>query len=541
MIGGETVIRSALLRRIVLVGVTGLGAYGCASVAVPQHAAAAGPVQVTTQPALYPAWSSDIHNYVTRCANAPVEVSVNAHGSSVSVDGQPPRSDSFSTSVALWEGQEFLISTQSGSITATYHIRCLPSDFPSWTAQRSGTTQAAFLVLTPNLTYPPAQHPAYATVFDTNGVPRWWFKDSAGPPFDAKKLANSDDLVWTHFGGGPYERRQLDGKQTATYNGASVTGSEGVDEHDFRLLPNGNYLLAIDRPVSPYDLSSCGGSPTGTLDDEVLQEVSSAGALVRSFDVKDHIPLGEVADQWKGPCSVGDVYHFNSVEPVGDLTGDVIVSFRHLDAVYRLNMSSGNIIWKLGGTSTANSLTVSGDPDAGTVFGGQHDARLLPDGTLTIFDNRTDLSTPPRAVRYRLDTTSHTATVVEQVTDPAIIASPFTGSARKLAGGDWVVAWGGTPKVDELTPSGASIVFSLTFDNAIFSYRADPVTSTSYGDALAAGMDAQYPRSPGGPGAVVPEAPLTVMLGLGGTTAVGATLIRRRQRGQFPQLISPPG
>ena len=82
-----------------------------------------------------------------------------------------------------------------------------------------------------------------------------------------------------------------------------------------------------------------------------------------------------------------------------------------------------------------------GDPFAYT-FGGQHDARLLPDGTLTVFDNRTDLGSPPRAVRFRIDETAGTATLLNSISDPNVPASQCCGSARRLANGDWLIDWG---------------------------------------------------------------------------------------------------
>jgi hypothetical protein len=47
------------------------------------------------------------------------------------------------------------------------------------------------------------------------------------------------------------------------------------------------------------------------------------------------------------------------VEPDSD---GLILSLRHTDAIYRISRSDGNVVWKLGGTTTAESLTVSGDP-----------------------------------------------------------------------------------------------------------------------------------------------------------------------------------
>jgi len=81
---------------------------------------------------------------------------------------------------------------------------------------------------------------------------------------------------------------------------------------------------------------------------------------------------------------------------------------------------------------------------AGGDFGGQHDPRLLPDGSVTLFDDGTGLGRAPRAVRYRIDMPAYTATTLEQLTDPAAESdSSFGESARRLSGGDWVVGWAG--------------------------------------------------------------------------------------------------
>ena len=81
----------------------------------------------------------------------------------------------------------------------------------------------------------------------------------------------------------------------------------------------------------------------------------------------------------------------------------------------------------------------------GSHFGGQHDARLLGDGTVTLFDDGTHLGRAPRAVRYQIDAGSPTATMVEQLTRPR--RRTGFGLLRKRPpsrGGDWVVGWGGT-------------------------------------------------------------------------------------------------
>ena len=110
------------------------------------------------------------------------------------------------------------------------------------------------------------------------------------------------------------------------------------------------------------------------------------------------------------------------------------VSLRYT-GVYRVNMTTGNVVWKLGGTTTPQSLTIVGDSATPAGPLGQHDARLYGDGSVSMFDNGNDgnanpATRAPRAVRYSIDTTAKTATLAEQITDPAIVAPRGVAAAR---------------------------------------------------------------------------------------------------------------
>ncbi|HEX8689955.1 MAG TPA: arylsulfotransferase family protein, partial [Solirubrobacterales bacterium] len=125
---------------------------------------------------------------------------------------------------------------------------------------------------------------------------------------------------------------------------------------------------------------------------------------------------------------------------------EVVVSMRHTDAIYGIERSTGAIRWKLGGRETADSLRILGDP-ALKLFGGQHDARVGKDGSLSVYDNGKDRPRRPRVVSYRLDLDRGTATYLGQLNDPRIEASHCCGSARPLSGGGWLVSWGDNPLV----------------------------------------------------------------------------------------------
>ena len=96
-----------------------------------------------------------------------------------------------------------------------------------------------------------------------------------------------------------------------------------------------------------------------------LQELSPNG-VVWSWLASDHIPVSEVTVRWQNQCGspAGDIYHWNSVEPDGD---GYVLSFRHLDAVYRIDQRTGAIDWKVGGVSRPESLIVIGDDQLSAV------------------------------------------------------------------------------------------------------------------------------------------------------------------------------
>jgi hypothetical protein len=455
-----------------------------------------GGLHITTTPSLYPAFQTTVVDYVNRCdPETPTQVSVTTPtDTTVSVNGEEPQSGTFTVEVTQDVGKRFTIEVTVNDQTSTHHVRCLPLDFPNFEAERTGTPTGG-LYATMSIDRPFGGF-NYPTIYDDHGVPVWWLDE---------RLPSS---LWTtlgngHFGtitnnavaaGGSLREYDLDGKVVHEVN--TVNGDE--DGHDLLLLPNGNYVAATLQP-QPCDLSSWGKSATSTCVNHVFQELTPEGALVWFWDTAIHIPVAETTQPWReDPLNDGepegeryDPWHYNSIEPVGD---DYIISFRHLDAVYRIDGTTGVIEWKLGGTPRAESLTVVGDPAFGTEggFSGQHDARWPADGTLTLYDNATKVSArPSRAVAYAIDPEEGTATLLEDVRDAGVPKSYCCGSARRLGTGNWVIGWGSTNTITESEPDGTRV---LTVRPG-FIYRGTPVPAGELSiEDLRAGMDVQYSK-----------------------------------------------
>ena len=138
-----------------------------------------------------------------------------------------------------------------------------------------------------------------------------------------------------------------------------------------------------------------------------------------------------------------DVYHCNSVDVSGD--GDVLISFRNMNSVLLVSKTTGNVVWKLGGTpynkDGAQILTIQGDPEG--AFYLQHDARFQPNGDISLFDDHSAAAAVPgvaRGVEYALDLCAGTAHVVWQYQGDA--NSAFLGSFRRYADGTNLIGWG---------------------------------------------------------------------------------------------------
>ncbi len=443
---------------------------------------------------LFPVYRPGAHDYVIRCHDAPV--TVKAHASApwqVAIGSQAFSSGEVSRTVPLSTGLAFTVTFRKtgSSQLYRYHVRCLPSNFPTYTFTRDGPVSPAFF--SADDAFSKTQN-RYAIIFDSNGVPVWWYPASAEGP----RVLPNGHVLWFNTAlraGGRWEVHRLDGSLVRVL---PAVGSVPVDGHDLQLLPNGDYLLGAHVKQSHVDTSAYGGSSDADVLNARLQEVSPTAQLAWEWQSQDHVSLSETGRWWpytlRHSSATGyayDLVHWNSIEPDGK---SVIASFRTLDAVYKIIKETGNIAWKLGGTRTPRSLAVEGDPDAPTLAG-QHDARLLPDGTVTVFDNRTSLTGPipdpqPRAVRYRVDPGARTATLVESIRDPTVTRSYCCGSARRLPDGNWLIDWAqGSGAIGGYAPDGTR-TFLLRFDST-FSYRAQPVPADalSIGD-LRQGMNA---------------------------------------------------
>jgi len=239
-----------------------------------------------------------------------------------------------------------------------------------------------------------------------------------------------------------------------------------ADLHEFHINSNDTALITVFNPID-CDLRGYHGSAGSAVTDSIFQEIDLRTGLVRrEWHSLDHVPLSDSYSA-AGPTSrvwPFDYFHINSVQQTP--TGGYLISARNTWALYELDGSTGRIGERIGGRHSDVSV-----PHAGaTAF--QHDATMLPDGTISIFDNGAvpKIHSQSRGLVVSLGSGKSEA-VVTEFRHPAPLLAGSQGGIQLLANGDKFIGWGSAPYFSEFSPSG-QLLFDAHMHGSYQSYRA---------------------------------------------------------------------
>jgi len=217
-----------------------------------------------------------------------------------------------------------------------------------------------------------------------------------------------------------------------------------ADSHDFKILPNGHYLMVSYNDVE-IDMSKIveGGHPNANVTQAIIQELDANKNPVFQWKSLDYIPI---TDSYNDLTAKNiDYIHLNSM--FIDDNGDLLLSCRSTSEILKVSRQTGEIIWRFGGKHNEFSFLNEHEENAPTYFCWQHDAKFLPNGNLLFFDNG---STPSeqtreysRAVEYELDEVNKTAKLVWEYRHTPDISTYNEGSAERLPNGNTLINWGG--------------------------------------------------------------------------------------------------
>jgi hypothetical protein len=241
---------------------------------------------------------------------------------------------------------------------------------------------------------------------------------------------------------------------------AVVRPRNGVlgDIHEFLLTRRGTALMTTVRT-----LRAAGRLVT----DGGVQELDlRTGRVLLNWHALAHVPLSD--SYFEPPHDTSfpyDFFHVNSINVDGD--GNLLVSARNTDTVYKINRRTGKVLWRLGGKRSTFAL------GAGARFAWQHDARHLHHMTIRIFDNGAapKVHRQSRVIYLRLDLRRKRARLVRAIVHHPPIVAINEANAQALPRGHLLVGWGHEPEVTEYNARGRTVL-DFRFAGVVDSYRA---------------------------------------------------------------------
>jgi hypothetical protein len=326
----------------------------------------------------------------------PLGMSIVASGGGrVRVNGQVLETNSINLIAAAGSSPEDDIEVeyiQKDGRPASFRIRMRPKDFPSFTVE-GRLSASGELLLTPG----GGAIKSYLLVLDEEGRVVFFRRESGRQQYsDFKKYTFAGRNFYTYISGerilpiGYAEGKVIilgeDFRPVQEVAGLFPNSARGrpfiqSENHDFLLLGEGHYIVSGYYGRNAADVPGVSG--TVPVVESVLQEVKD-GAVVFEWSSSDHPELYALSEEGAeySPGNWSDYAHFNSIV-VDPLDGNIIASFRNLNAIMKIGRQDGSIIWTYGGLADDFNLQPEQIPQ------GQHSARLLADGSLLFFDNNT--------------------------------------------------------------------------------------------------------------------------------------------------------
>ncbi|MBC3888514.1 hypothetical protein GH810_09355 [Acetobacterium paludosum] len=250
-----------------------------------------------------------------------------------------------------------------------------------------------------------------------------------------------------------------------------------IDGQDFILIDDNHYIVAASQLVLVQNIpeglsaSSMGSKVVRTLIQEVKDD-----KVVFEFTTDSHPEL-------YGLSVKGNDYS-NATSQSPDYTGfdrmiidpadnNLIVSFKNLNTIMKINRDTGNIMWKLSGNGDEFGLTSEQKTS------GQSDIALTKEGYLTIFDNGTSTG-QTRILKLKLDEVNKKVLEFQEfkVSGETALAD---GSAQRI--GDnievYTIGWGqtkeGTNAISEIDFNTGKKLLEITLPQGVSNDRVQKI------------------------------------------------------------------
>jgi Arylsulfotransferase (ASST) len=306
------------------------------------------------------------------------------------------------------------------------------------------------------------------------------------------QLSESGDARGGIYANGTIGQLDWDGKRVWEW-GKEAPGGAARQNHDWQLLPTGNWLILVTVPRVVDGLSP---QVTG---DQGLVEVSPDGNVVWRWSSGDHISELGFSDRGlellretveRDPGNPWGCLEMNSASTLGPNKSyekdpeansifhpdNIIVSFRKANIVAIIDKSTGHVVWRLGPYFDEQSgdqhqrILRHNLPRPVDQISGQHNPHIIPKGlpgagNLLVFDNQGGAGYPPAALGIYagsriLEIDLITKQIVWQYTaedsglPPWTFFSSFVSNAQRLPNGNTLITEGMNGRIFQVTADG---------------------------------------------------------------------------------------
>lgn len=221
-----------------------------------------------------------------------------------------------------------------------------------------------------------------------------------------------------------------DGNITWEYQNANL-------HHDFAMLANGNVIGLIREPLRDEFRSRIPGDslPPSVWVDRLIEIDHDTKEIVWEWSEQDELDLSQYPYDGSG-----EIFHTNAVEyiPAGNAFNgreSLFISSREQSTIMIIDKASGDVAWEF----------------SNDVLENQHDATLLENGHVLVFNNR-----PTKKTSQVLEIDPKTNEVIWTYEASGFFAEKISG-AQRLNNGNTLITEGVTGRIFEVTPAKETV------------------------------------------------------------------------------------
>ena len=297
----------------------------------------------------------------------------------------------------------------------------------------------------------------------------WFAPVAPGKPFDLKlqTYQGKPAMTWwegtliADFGDG---KAQITDDTFNVVKTVSAANGLNMDLHEFTITPGGAGLCTAYQIVHT-NLTAIHGAKDGRIANCHAQVLDlQTGKATFDWSALEHVSIEESYQLApKKPADLYDFFHMNSLQMLSD--GSLLVSARNTWTVYKVNGSTGEIIWRMGGKKSDFQI----EPAAQWAW--QHHATMWSATEMTVFDNSTTKDPPSRALQLAVDESAMTVSLTRAYDSPTGFYAGTLGSVQVMPDGNVFVGWGTQPYFSEFSSAGTLLMLGQ-LPPGVRSYRA---------------------------------------------------------------------